>query len=675
MREIQPISNPGPAEDRYILLKRGQKKPAKKGWQSQAYSRTDPELLAHLEAGGNIGMLTGNGLVVVDLDERPGTHSGAASWAEWCAQNGDDPQDYQPATVTPSGGRHIYFSVPSGISIPNRVGVKPGIDIKSSGGYVVVPPSRLSNGEYIDAGGPIYPAPSWLIEEIAVKPAKAEAEADVSVDDGVVPSSTTPENPQVSRLEAFAVDVDEVLTRLASLYQSRDYWQAVWFDQLLPDGKSPSQRDIHLAYWLFRAGYSYEEVECLMSTCPAVVERPIHAGRQRKPWGRESYRQATLEKARKLAIKHASVIASRAAGNKSEIDAVLEKDEVYQALTEIAKRRKYAVDARVAMKVREVQLKSGRAVDNREVTVSWSMMQIPESSLLRHRPSENRFLEVVSISRQRGRASAYRLRLDAIREASKATPTRHLRVYNTYLCGDTPSLAGTHHDRIQQVADLRDRGLTYAEIASRLGISTRTAKRYVALQRQQQAQPQPQPEKEIQARSIDILDPASPFILQPYLKEANKLADTIAATLANLGHGISDNSKYKIRDAILKAAQSLALDYSISPDHDWLEYSTEAVIKWLTHRQAKHRPSNDSIIHKLEDILGFMVYCEVIASDKKLSEEFKTFHIQLLSSLQNKYAHIPYGRAMLRFSQARKYQFQRYLERKIRQTITLAIAA
>ena len=608
---------------------------------------------------------------MVDLDNHDPSSSGAASWAEWCAENGDQ-QDYQPATITPSGGQHIYFSVPAGIRIKNRVGVKPGIDIKADGGYVVVPPSRISTGAYIDAGGPVHTAPSWLIEEISAKPAEAEAEAEADVsDDGVVPSSTTPENQQVSRLESFTVVVDEVLDKLACLYRDREYWRDVWFDRLLPEGKTPSQRDIHLAYWLFRAGYDAEETEAIMTACPAVAERPIHAGRQQKPWGRQSYRVATLEKARKLALRHAAMIASNS-GHNHEIDAVLEKDEVYQALAEIAKRRKYAVDARVAMRVRQIQLQTGRAEENKPVTVSWGMMQIPESSLLRHKPTENRFLEVVSISRQRGRASAYRLRLDAIEEATTGRP---LRVYNTY--HNVPTSCTHTQSRAKAILALLAQGKSYLEISDSLGVSREYARKvaYRYRHRQQQAQPQPAQAKEIEIRAAAIDDPNSPFVMAPYFKEANILSDTIAATLAHLGYSISDTSKYKIRDAILKAATSLALDYSISPDHDWLEYSTEAVIKWLTHRQAKHRPSNESIIHKMEDILGYIVYCSIMDSDKQLSDEFNKFHIQLLSSLQNNYAHIPYGRAMLRFSQARKYQFQRYLERKIRQTVALAIAA
>jgi len=63
MREIQPIpSDLGHAGQRYILLRKGQKKPLEKGWQEKAYSRHDPAIEAHIAGGGNIGMLCGQGL-------------------------------------------------------------------------------------------------------------------------------------------------------------------------------------------------------------------------------------------------------------------------------------------------------------------------------------------------------------------------------------------------------------------------------------------------------------------------------------------------------------------------------------------------------------------------------------------------------------------------------------
>lgn len=57
-----------------------------------------------------------------------------------------------PATVTvltPSGGRHLWFSGPADTHIPNSVGrLAPGIDIRGHGGYLVGPGSRTTAGRY-----------------------------------------------------------------------------------------------------------------------------------------------------------------------------------------------------------------------------------------------------------------------------------------------------------------------------------------------------------------------------------------------------------------------------------------------------------------------------------------------------------------------------------------------
>ena len=52
-----------------LPIPRGNKKPVIKGWQSTKLSQMkDPEYLAQLNHGGNIGVLLGNGLVTIDLD-------------------------------------------------------------------------------------------------------------------------------------------------------------------------------------------------------------------------------------------------------------------------------------------------------------------------------------------------------------------------------------------------------------------------------------------------------------------------------------------------------------------------------------------------------------------------------------------------------------------------------
>lgn len=88
---------------------------------------------AHPEA--NIGIATGlaAGLVVVDVD--PG---GEESLAALEAEYGRLPPTLEAAT---GRGRHLYFVAP-GCRLRSRVGVRPGLDVRGEGGYVVAPPSR-----------------------------------------------------------------------------------------------------------------------------------------------------------------------------------------------------------------------------------------------------------------------------------------------------------------------------------------------------------------------------------------------------------------------------------------------------------------------------------------------------------------------------------------------------
>lgn len=82
----------------------------------------------------NIGIATGNGLVVLDIDPKHGGQDSADTI-------GKLPET--PSVITGSKGTHVYFSG----SAKNAVGVMPGIDIRGDGGYVVAPPSRHISGE------------------------------------------------------------------------------------------------------------------------------------------------------------------------------------------------------------------------------------------------------------------------------------------------------------------------------------------------------------------------------------------------------------------------------------------------------------------------------------------------------------------------------------------------
>lgn len=112
----------------------------------------------------NIGMRTGDGVVVIDIDPDKG---GNESFAQLLLNQ--EPLPVTPESVTGSGGRHLLFSYAPDNPIPNAQGIVPGIDVRGDGGFIVVPPSvHASQRSYEWASGrspellPIAPLPEWL---------------------------------------------------------------------------------------------------------------------------------------------------------------------------------------------------------------------------------------------------------------------------------------------------------------------------------------------------------------------------------------------------------------------------------------------------------------------------------------------------------------------------------
>jgi len=124
-----------------IPLKPGAKVPLLRRWPERA--STDADTVRAWWArwpAANVGLVTGEGLAVLDIDPRNG--GAAPAWA------GDT-----RTAGTPSGGWHHYFGV--SIPVPGTTGrIAPGVDVKATGGYVVAPPSLLAHGSY-----------SWLNDE------------------------------------------------------------------------------------------------------------------------------------------------------------------------------------------------------------------------------------------------------------------------------------------------------------------------------------------------------------------------------------------------------------------------------------------------------------------------------------------------------------------------------
>lgn len=146
------------------------KLPAAGAWQTYI-NRSDEQLLGDFGPDHGIGTVT-HGFVVIDLDVRED-------------KNGIDAlRDLPPlpttlTSKTPSGGRHLFFRIPAGLEIRNSVSkVGPGIDVRGTGGQVVLPPTVINGKAYEwDSGGVIMaelPA-SWLklLTEEPAKTAKA----------------------------------------------------------------------------------------------------------------------------------------------------------------------------------------------------------------------------------------------------------------------------------------------------------------------------------------------------------------------------------------------------------------------------------------------------------------------------------------------------------------------
>jgi len=115
----------------------------------------------------NIGITTGGrtNIVVIDLDEKNGV-SGSQSLEKLEREYGLLPQTLTVNTA--SGGTHKYFRLAEGSTARNRAAVRPGIDVRGEGGYVVAPPSVIDGNSYswVDPDVPVAELPNWLFQII-----------------------------------------------------------------------------------------------------------------------------------------------------------------------------------------------------------------------------------------------------------------------------------------------------------------------------------------------------------------------------------------------------------------------------------------------------------------------------------------------------------------------------
>ena len=127
----------------------GDKRPLITKWQEQATNRLDQVLnWWSVTPSANIGIATGDGLTVIDIDTKDHNGGNGADGAKSLEEIELIYGDLNPTLTvqTWSGGKHLYYQTDAPQS--NKVALWPGIDIRGDGGYIVAPGSIIQGRPY-----------------------------------------------------------------------------------------------------------------------------------------------------------------------------------------------------------------------------------------------------------------------------------------------------------------------------------------------------------------------------------------------------------------------------------------------------------------------------------------------------------------------------------------------
>lgn len=139
-----------------VVLNPNSKVPAYVGWPENAKKLERDMIQNIIESGNNIGIKTGDGLVVLDVDYKNGAKDILASIGI-----SEDNFPQTPRVRTPSGGVHLYFSG------QHKSRSIQGFDLQSTGKQVVAPPSVVESGKYtwevLPSECPMIPIPNEIL--------------------------------------------------------------------------------------------------------------------------------------------------------------------------------------------------------------------------------------------------------------------------------------------------------------------------------------------------------------------------------------------------------------------------------------------------------------------------------------------------------------------------------
>ncbi|WP_161494825.1 bifunctional DNA primase/polymerase [Bradyrhizobium canariense] len=122
----------------------------------------DPEKIRKMWSqwpDANIGGVTDQ-LLVLDVDKK----NGGCETYEFLRLVEDFPETM--TNNTQGGGQHLFYAMPAGEPLKNSTHtLGPGIDVRTEGGYVMMPGSTIDGRSYTRANdAPIVFAPAWMIE-------------------------------------------------------------------------------------------------------------------------------------------------------------------------------------------------------------------------------------------------------------------------------------------------------------------------------------------------------------------------------------------------------------------------------------------------------------------------------------------------------------------------------
>lgn len=160
----------------------------------------------------------GRFLTVLDIDEHDPAESGTEALRDLETELGSLPDTV--TVLTPTGGKHLYFTTPVAVSNGAGSNLPAGIDVRGRGGYVVLPPSIHPNGGVYEWEADHEPGSGVKIAELP------SAWVDKLV--GTPTPETPPRAPGEASSDVWAVLDDRPGTEWART--------KTWSDLLIPDG-------------------------------------------------------------------------------------------------------------------------------------------------------------------------------------------------------------------------------------------------------------------------------------------------------------------------------------------------------------------------------------------------------------------------------------------------------